>query len=160
MSKRETPQYKLADIMELSSPAFANNTEIPAQYTCKGLGVSPPLNFNNVPTGTQSLVLLVVDPDAPNGNFTHWAVWNISGTTTRFNENTVPAGAIQGQNDAQTVGYTPPCPPSGTHRYFFKLYALNRQLTLDAGAHAYALTANLEGHVLAKAQLVGLVTAK
>lgn len=146
--------------MELSSPAFANNTEMPATYTCKGVGASPPLTISGIPTGTQSLVLIVNDPDAPSGNFTHWAVWNISSTTTVIKENSLPAGALQGQNDAKSVGYTPPCPPSGTHRYFFKLYALNRQLTLDAGAHAYALTANLEGHVLAKAQLIGLATAQ
>ena len=145
--------------MELSSPAFANNTEIPDAYTCKGPGISPPLNISGVPAGTQSLALVVRDPDAPNGDFTHWTVWNISSTTTVIKENTLPAGAIQGLNDTKQIGYTPPCPPSGTHRYFFKLYALNRQLPLEAGAHAYALTASLEGHVLAKAQLVGLVSA-
>lgn len=145
--------------MELSSPAFAANTKIPDKYTCKGEGVSPPLTVSNVPTGTQSLVLVVNDPDSPNGTFTHWLVWDISGTTTVFKENMVPTGAIEGLNDFGKTGYGAPCPNSGTHRYFFKLYALNCQLALEPGAHAYALTAKLEGHVLAKAQLVGLVAA-
>lgn len=145
--------------MELNSPAFANNTNIPDVYTCKGAGVSPPLTISGVPTGTQSLALVVVDPDAPGGNFTHWTVWNISAATTVIKENSLPSGALQGMNDAKTLGYTPPCPPSGTHRYFFKLYALNRQLALEQGARAYAAKASLEGHVLAKAELIGLVTA-
>lgn len=145
--------------MELTSPAFANNTPIPDKYTCKGEGVSPPLTINNIPTGTQSLALVVQDPDAPAGNFTHWLVWNISGTTSVIKENTLPSGATQGLNDFNQTGYGAPCPPSGTHRYFFKLYALNRQMSLDPGARAYALTANLEGHVLAKAELIGLVSA-
>lgn len=144
--------------MELTSPAFANNTPIPDKYTCKGEGVSPPLHVNSVPAGTQSLALVVQDPDTPN-NFTHWIIWNISGTSSVIKENNVPAGAIEGLNETGKVGYTPPCPPSGTHRYLFKLYALNRQLSLEPGAHAYALTASLEGHVLAKAELIGLVTA-
>lgn len=145
--------------MELTSPAFTNNSPIPDKYTCKGDGVSPPLNINGVPTGTQSLALVVQDPDAPSGDFTHWLVWNISGTTTVIKENTLPTGAIEGLNDFNQTGYGGPCPPNGTHRYLFKLYALNRQLSLDPGAHAYALIANLEGHVLAKAELIGLVSA-
>ncbi len=162
MPRRVTLLHKqlLVGEMELSSPAFTDNTEMPDAYTFKGAGVSPPLTISNVPTGTQSLAIVVRDPDAPNGEFTHWTVWNISSTTSVLKENTVPSGALQGLNDDKTIGYFPPSPPSGTHRYFFKLYALNRQLPIEAGAHAYALTASLEGHVLAKAQLIGLVSAK
>ncbi|HZM64129.1 MAG TPA: YbhB/YbcL family Raf kinase inhibitor-like protein [Candidatus Saccharimonadales bacterium] len=154
------PQYKLVGAMELNSPAFANNTAIPDAYTCKGAGISPPLTISGIPTGTQSLALVVIDPDAPTGEYTHWSLWNISGTTSVLKENSVPTGAIQGQNSANSTGYTPPCPPAGTHRYFFKVYALNRQLTLEEGARPYAFQASLEGHVLAKAELIGLVTAK
>jgi len=145
--------------MELTSPAFTNNSPIPDKYTCKGEGISPPLNINSIPTGTQSLALVVHDPDAPSGNFAHWLVWNISNTTTALKENTLPSGATQGLNDFNQTGYGAPCPPNGTHRYIFKVYALNRQLSLDPGAHSYALMANLEGHVLAKAELIGLVSA-
>ncbi|MGH7157817.1 MAG: YbhB/YbcL family Raf kinase inhibitor-like protein [Candidatus Saccharimonadales bacterium] len=145
--------------MELTSPAFANNSPIPRKYTCKGEGVSPPLTVNGVPAGTQSLMLVVEDPDAPGGTFTHWTVWNISAATTLVREGSVPDSGLQGLNGFNKIGYGAPCPPSGTHRYFFKLYALNRELALQPGAHAYAVTASLEGHVLARAELVGLVSA-
>lgn len=154
------PRYKPSvEDMELTSPAFTNNSPIPDTYTCKGAGISPPLHINGVPSGTQSLALVVQDPDAPSGIFTHWLVWNISGTTSVIKENTLPSGALQGLNDFKQTGYGAPCPPTGTHRYVFKLYALNRQLSLDPGARAYALIANLEGHVLAKAELIGVVSA-
>jgi|SRR5688572_11096003 Raf kinase inhibitor-like YbhB/YbcL family protein len=145
--------------MELSSPAFQNEGQIPDTYTCHGQGISPPLNINNIPPTTQSLVLVVTDPDAPSGEFTHWTVWNMSGTTSVIKENSIPSGATQGLNDFKKMGYGAPCPPTGTHRYFFTLYALNTQLSLEEGAHAYALTANLEGHVVAKAQLIGTCAA-
>lgn len=156
MSRRK--QWVVAE-MELTSPAFADNTPIPDKYTYKGEGVSPPLTISSVPTGTQSLTLVVEDPDAPNGTFTHWTVWNISATTRMVHENTVPDSGLQGLNDFNKIGYGAPCPPSGTHRYVFKLYALNRELSLEPGAHAYALTASLEGHVLGNAELIGLVSA-
>ncbi len=146
-------------MMELTSPAFDNNTPIPNNYTCKGAGISPPLNIQGVPDGAQSLALIVQDPDAPNGTFTHWTVWNISATTTVIKEGAIPMGATQGMNDLKQLGYSAPCPPSGNHRYVFKLYALNRELTLESGSHVYGLMASLEGHVLGKAELVGLVSA-
>jgi Raf kinase inhibitor-like YbhB/YbcL family protein len=144
--------------MELTSPVFADNTPLPDTYTCKGAGISPPLNISGIPDGTQSLALVVHDPDAPSGDFTHWIVWNISATTTVIKENAIPSGAIQGLNDFKKTGYGAPCPPSGTHHYVFEVYALNRQLSLEPGAHAYALTAMLEQHTVAKAQLTGLVS--
>lgn len=146
--------------MELTSPAFTDNGPIPDTYTCLGAGVSPPLNISGVPAGTQSLVLVVRDHDAPDGTFTHWTIWNISGTTTVIKENSVPDGSTQGLNDFKQIGYGAPCPPSGTHQYIFSLYALNRQLSLEPGSRLYAIMANIEGHVLAKAQLVGAVSAK
>lgn len=145
--------------MELTSPAFKDGNPLPDAYTFRGAGMSPPLNINGVPQGAQSLVLIMHDPDAPSGDFTHWTVWNISATTTVIKEGMVPTGAIQGLNDANTVGYTPPAPPSGTHRYIFEVYALNRELNLEAGAHAYALTALLQEHTLGSAQLIGTCSA-
>lgn len=145
--------------MELTSPAFANNTPLPDQYTCKGAGFNPPLNISGVPEAAQSLVLIVHDPDAPGGDFTHWTVWNISATTTIIKEHSVPDAAVQGITDYKKIGYGPPCPPSGTHRYLFVLYALNRQLSLPAGAPLPTLNNALEDHVIAKTELIGLVSA-
>lgn len=146
--------------MQLTSPAFTDGSPLPDTYTFRGEGISPPLNISGVPGGTQSLVVIVHDPDAPSGDFTHWTVWNISATTTVIKENTLPTGATQGLNDANTIGYTPPAPPSGTHRYFFDVYALNRELSLEAGAHAYALTAMLQEHKIAMARLTATCSAQ
>jgi Raf kinase inhibitor-like YbhB/YbcL family protein len=145
--------------MELTSPAFADNAPIPDAYTCRGAGISPPLNIGGNHDGAQSFALVVHDPEAPAGDFIHWIVWNISATTTVIKENTVPTGAIQGLNDFKKIGYGAPCPPSGTHHYVFELYALNRQLSLEPGAHAYALLAQLKEHTVMKAQLTGTVKA-
>lgn len=145
--------------MQLTSPAFAGGKSIPAQYTCKGKGVSPPLLISDTPPSTQSLALYFHDPDAPGSDFTHWTVWNISATTTTIPEGRTPTGATEGANDFGKPGYGAPCPPSNTHRYIFELYALNCQLSLQAGAHAYALTALLKDHTIDKAELIGTVSA-
>jgi Raf kinase inhibitor-like YbhB/YbcL family protein len=145
--------------MELSSPAFGANQPIPENHTHHGAGVSPPLMIGGVPTGTQSLALIVHDPDAPNGDFIHWTIWNISASAGVLPENHIPSGALQGANDFGAMGYGAPAPPSGTHHYLFDLYALNIELALPAGARPVALQAAMEGHVLAQAQLVGTVSA-
>lgn len=145
--------------MELSSPAFGPSQPIPVNHTAHGAGVSPPLAISNVPPGTQSLAIILHDPDAPHGNFTHWVIWNLSGSATLLPENHVPSGALQGLNDFGKPGYGPPAPPSGTHRYMFDLYALNTQLDLPAGATVAQLTQAMEGHITATAQLVGTVNA-
>jgi Raf kinase inhibitor-like YbhB/YbcL family protein len=145
--------------MELSSPAFGANQPIPDAYTARGTAFSPPLAISNIPAGTQSLLLIVHDPDAPGGDFTHWTLWNISATATLLPENHTPSGSIQGLNDFGNIGYGAPAPPSGTHHYVFDLYALNTQLSLPAGASRTELEQSMEGHTIAQTQLIGIVNA-
>ncbi len=145
--------------MELSSPTFAADQLIPTEFTARGVGTAPPLVIANIPPGTVALALIVHDPDAPRGDFTHWTVWNIPPTTTLLSQNALPKGVCQGTNDIGTVGYTPPAPPSGTHHYLFDLYALDRLLDVPMGAPLPDLHAALLGHILSQAQLVGTVTA-
>jgi Raf kinase inhibitor-like YbhB/YbcL family protein len=137
----------------ISSPAFGQNEGIPQKYTCQGQDVSPVLNITGIPNGTQSMVLIVDDPDAPGGNWDHWLVYNIPVIDK------IPEGAIPGTqliNDFQKREYGGPCPPSGTHRYFFKLYAIDQALDLPATATKKDLLNSLSGHLLAKAELIGL----
>jgi hypothetical protein len=146
--------------MELSSTAFKNGTPIPAQYTCDGPNISPPLQWSGVPDKTQALALLVDDPDAPKGNWVHWILFNIPPRATALPENirktrTIPNGARQGINDFRETGYGGPCPPGGTHRYFFRLFALDVELQLEPGTKRSELERNMTGHVLAEAQLMG-----
>ncbi|EKD84833.1 MAG: hypothetical protein ACD_38C00151G0002 [uncultured bacterium] len=119
--------------MKIQSPAFAPEKEIPQKYTCEGENISPPLEFSGVPANTKSLVLIVEDPDAP-GNFIHWLVFNIEPQTKKVREADVPDGGMLGLNDFGKTTYKGPCPPSGTHRYFFKLFALNDKLPLPENA--------------------------
>jgi Raf kinase inhibitor-like YbhB/YbcL family protein len=143
----------VAAAFALTSPAFTSNGTIPRRYTCDGANVSPALRWTAPPRGTRSLALLVNDPDAPAGTFTHWLGWNISvkARSLRAGQH-APA---EGRNDAGGVGYTGPCPPSGVHRYVFRLYALDRPLALLRGASAADFTRALRGHVLRVATLVG-----
>jgi Raf kinase inhibitor-like YbhB/YbcL family protein len=150
----ETEGAKMA--IDVRSTAFEEGGAIPPQYTCDGLDVSPPLQWSSIPEGTRSLALIVDDPDAPSGTFVHWAIYNLPPDTRRLpedvpNRETLPSGAVQGVNGAGTVGYSGPCPPSGTHRYFFKVYALDTEL--DPGAED--LLRAMEGHVLAEGRLMG-----
>src|SRR5690348_1063049 len=109
--------------LQLTSAAFTNNGVIPVRYTCNGQNLSPPLTIADVPNGAKSLALILHDPDAPRGNFTHWLLWNVGPQLSSLAEGTVPAGARQGMADFGKVAYGGPCPPSGTHRYMFDLYA-------------------------------------
>lgn len=149
--------------MKIESPAFQNQQTIPAKYTCDGKGINPPLKFSDVPSDAKSLALIVDDPDAPGGTFTHWTVWNISPNVLKVAEGSAPFGGIEGLNSkvfysdsADGVGYIGPCPPSGTHRYFFKLYALDKTLNLQADADIEKLKKAVAGHILASAELIGL----
>ncbi len=144
------------DVMTIESPAFRDNGTIPKQYTCDGKDINPPLVFRNVPPGTRSLALIVDDPDAPAGIWVHWVVCNIDPGTREIKENTVPPGALQGKNDFRRTNYGGPCPPSGTHRYFFKLYALDTVLAIDGNPTKQGLEKAMKGHILAEAQTVGL----
>lgn len=146
--------------MEILSPAFQHNQPIPDKYSTDGENVNPRLQFINVPAGAKSLVLIVDDPDAPSGTWTHWTVWNIPTTTSEVAENSVPAGATQGITSSGTSGYSGPRPPSGTHRYFFKLYALDTILNLDPKSNVDAIVHEMDGHVVAEAELIGLYSKK
>lgn len=146
--------------MKLESTAFAANEMIPFLYTCDGQDISPPLSWNTPPTGTQSLALIVDDPDAPGRIFVHWVVYDIPPETRQLPEAvaataTLSDGGTQGKNDFGNLGYGGPCPPSGIHRYFFKLYALDRTLGLTSGATKAQLEAAMDGHILASAELIG-----
>ena len=141
---------------KLSSTAFQNNGYIPSQYTCDGRDVNPPLVIENVPPGTKSLALIVDDPDAPMGTWVHWVVWNISPVIKDIKENDTPRGAAAGRNDFNRQSYGGPCPPSGTHRYFFKLYALDTALGLPSGAKKADVEKAMKGHVISQTEIIGL----
>jgi Raf kinase inhibitor-like YbhB/YbcL family protein len=146
--------------IEVTSSAFEDGDAIPARYTCDGLDVSPSLSWGSATDGTRSLALIADDPDAPGGTFVHWVIYDLPSDTRRLpegvpNRQTLSSGAKQGVNGAGGVGYTGPCPPSGTHRYFFKVYALDTRLDLGGGATAERLSDAMEGHVLAEGQLMG-----
>ncbi|MDZ8188151.1 MAG: YbhB/YbcL family Raf kinase inhibitor-like protein [Nostoc sp. ChiSLP02] len=159
-SSNNNQSAKEAIAMKLQSNAFKANDLIPAQYTCDGKNISPPLLWDEIPKETQSIALIVDDPDAPGRTFVHWVIYDIPNTIREFPENisavkTLPNGGVQGKNDFGNFGYGGPCPPSGTHRYFFKLYALDKSLSLAAGATKNQILAAMEGHVLATAELIG-----
>jgi hypothetical protein len=141
---------------KISSPAFQNNGDIPQKYTCDGIDVNPPLKIDNVPSETKSLALIVDDPDAPMGTWVHWVVWNIDPKTAEIQEDAVPKGALLGVNDFRKNDYGGPCPPSGRHRYFFKLYALDRILNLGMTAKKADIESAMKGHILSEAQIIGL----
>lgn len=146
--------------MKLESPAFAANESIPVQYTCDGQNISPPLSWDEVPAETESFALIVDDPDAPGETFVHWVLYNLPAETRQLPENVNNPGGFPGKNNFDTFGYGGPCPPSGTHRYFFKLYALNQTLELEAGVEKADLLRAMESHILATAELVGHYTRK
>jgi len=146
--------------MKISSPAFANNSYIPSKYTCDGDDINPPLKVEDVPTGAQSLVLIVDDPDAPMGTWLHWTAWNIDPKITEIPENSLPEGAIEGMTDFGKSGYGGPCPPSGSHRYFFKVYALDKKIDLETGSSLEQVKEEMEDHILAQGQLIGLYQRK
>jgi hypothetical protein len=140
--------------MKLSSTAFENGNPIPTEYTCDGADVSPPLAFADVPATARSLALIMDDPDAPMGLWIHWLVWNIPPSTAAIAKGQkIPW--TQGTTSWNRPGYGGPCPPSGTHRYFFKLYALDIMLELKTGAQKKELEAAMQGHMIASAELMG-----
>jgi Raf kinase inhibitor-like YbhB/YbcL family protein len=144
-----------ASSISITSPSFQAGGDIPARFTCDGTNVSPALQIGGVPNEAKSLVLIVDDPDAPRGLFTHWIIWNIDAKTTRVAENSAPTDGVQGTNDFGKRNYGGPCPPSGTHRYFFKIFALGTKLELKPGARRAELDAAMRGHVLAQGELMG-----
>ena len=146
--------------IKITSSAFEHEALIPPKYTCDGDDISPPLQWDTVPEATKSLALISDDPDAPMGTWVHWVLFNLPADTRELQEN-IPKdkilsnGARQGISDFRRIGYGGPCPPSGTHRYFFKIYALDTELALAAGAGKSDLLNAMEGHILAEGQLMG-----
>lgn len=141
--------------MKISSPEFKNSASIPSKFTCEGEDINPQLVIENIPSGAKSLALIVDDPDAPAKVWVHWVVYDIDPSMTTIRENSIPGR--QGSNDSSSNGsYGGPCPPSGTHRYYFKLYALDKVLGLREGVTKRELEKAMEGHILDKSELVGL----
>jgi Raf kinase inhibitor-like YbhB/YbcL family protein len=146
--------------IQIKSTAFTDGGMIPIQYTCDGKDVSPPLALTSIPTGTKSLAIICDDPDAPMGTWVHWVLFNLPPETRELTEG-IPSkkilanGAKHGMNDFHKYGYGGPCPPGGTHRYYFKIYALDRELSLEPGATKNELLKAMDGHILSEGQLMG-----
>jgi Raf kinase inhibitor-like YbhB/YbcL family protein len=140
--------------MKISSSSFQGGGNIPSKFTCDGADSNPGLRVEGVPAEAKSLVLIVDDPDAPSGLFTHWLVWNMDPKTSEIAESSAPKG-VQGKNDFGKSGYGGPCPPSGAHRYYFKIFALGNELNLPAGSKRAQLDAAMKGHVIAQGELIG-----
>jgi Raf kinase inhibitor-like YbhB/YbcL family protein len=148
--------------LTLSSPAFSDGANIPKAYTCSGSNYSPALKWANAPEGTQSFAIIVQDPDAPFDPFCHWIIYNIPADQTSLSEKAspngkLPAGALEGINDFGKIGYGGPCPPPNTpHRYFFKIYALDKMLNIQSSPRKNDLIHAMNGHILGEAQIMGM----
>ena len=140
-------------VMKLTSPEFKNNGFIPKKFTCQGDDVNPPLIIESIPEETKALALIVDDPDAPVGTWVHWVIYNMP-VVSGIEEDSIPGK--QAMNDFGRKDYGGPCPPSGTHRYFFKIYALDTELDLQEGSRKKELEKAMQGHILDKAELIGL----
>ena len=146
--------------IKITSSAFSEGSMIPRQYTCDGDDVSPPLTWTGVPDGTKSLALICDDPDAPMGTWVHWVLFNIPASIKELpgnitSERIIENSAKHGKNDFRKFGYGGPCPPGGTHRYYFKLYALDSEINLEPGITKAELLKAMGGHILAEGQLMG-----
>ena len=146
--------------LKITSPSFRNGDNIPAKFSREGGNSNPPLRIEGAPSNAKSLVLIVDDPDAPGGLFTHWLLWNIDPKTISIAERSTPKGAVEGRNDFGDAGYGGPQPPSGTHRYYFKVLALDKQLDLPVGVKRRDLDKAMKGHIIAQGQLMGRFSAK
>jgi hypothetical protein len=152
--------------LEIVSRAFAHGKSIPDKYTCNGENVSPPLTWRDVPHAAKELVLIVDDPDAPSGTFVHWLLYNVSPSESELDEGisggteTLANGAGQGVNGFRRIGYAGPCPPSGTHRYYFHLYAVDSNLNLPPGVNRDKIDQAMKNHVLEEAELMGYYAKK
>jgi Raf kinase inhibitor-like YbhB/YbcL family protein len=147
--------------MKITSSAFENNQSIPEKYTCDGENINPPLEFSEIPASAKSLVLIVEDPDAPSKIWIHWVLYNMSPNISFINENSKPSNAEEGINDFGKSGYGGPCPPSGTHRYIFRLYALDALLEdMPDFTDKEILTEAMHGHVIEQVELIGTYSKK
>lgn len=145
------------DILKVTSPSFKESEMIPSKFTCDGENISPEIRWEGLPEGTESLALICDDPDAPSGDFVHWVVFNIPAEIDSFDENAeISEIADLGMTDYGRKGYGGPCPPSGSHHYHFKVYALDEIIETEKSLDKYDLLDKMEGHVLAKGEIVGL----
>ncbi|UAY53685.1 YbhB/YbcL family Raf kinase inhibitor-like protein [Ferruginibacter albus] len=142
--------------LTVSSSAFKNGDYIPKKYTCEGDNVNPPITISNIPAGTKTFALIEEDPDATKGTFDHWVIWNISPAKTDIKENTAPGE--EGLNGSGKKGYTGSCPPAGTgiHHYHFKVFALDKELSLESTTIKQELMGAMQGHIIEQAELIGL----
>jgi hypothetical protein len=145
-------------VFAISSPAFEEGQPIPPRFTADGSDVSPEIRLENPPGGVASFALIMDDPDAPAGTWVHWVVWNLPATADTVAEGSLPDAAVEGRNSWGRNRYNGPSPPSGTHRYFFKLYALDTTLDLPTGTDKTGLLRAMQGRVLAEAVLMGTYT--
>lgn len=149
--------------IKITSPAFKEGEPIPIRYSCNDVNVSPPLDFENIPEATESIALIMEDPDAPNGLFTHWIIFNLPAEMRGLPEfvmgrELMDDGSKHGLNSFGLVGYNGPCPPGGTHRYFFKIYALDEKLDLPPLIRRDEILEAIEGHILDQGELMGVFT--
>jgi Raf kinase inhibitor-like YbhB/YbcL family protein len=164
-NKSEEDTMATSEKFTFTSTAFKEGEMIPQKYTCDGQNISPPLKWGSASAQTKSFALIVDDPDAPAGIWVHWVIFNIPPATTGLPENvptidSLPDGSMQGKNDSREIGYDGPCPPGGTHRYYFKLYALDTMLKLSSGSTKTDLLKAMEGHIVAQVQLMGRYSRK
>ncbi len=151
--------------IQISSSAFTNDGFIPQKYTCDGENISPPLSWKNIPQDAKSIAIINDDPDAPMGTWVHWIIYNIPPNSNGLPENIkgldkLPDGTMQGKNSWGKIGYGGPCPPSGVHRYFFKIYALDKVLDLKPGATKEELLKEMKGHILSEGQFYAKYSRK
>ena len=156
VSKKTGQEEKDMGTLSVTSSAFQHNGTIPLKYTCDGEDISPPLSISGVSDETKSLVLIMDDPDAPVGTWDHWVVWNINPATKEITENSVPSGSVEGKTSSGQNQYGGPCPPSGTHWYFFKFYALDTLLDLSVTSGKKDVEKAMEGRILDKTEIIGL----
>lgn len=141
--------------VSLTSSVFKHEENIPKKFTCQGENINPELNIENVPEETKSIVLIMDDPDAPVGTWDHWIIWNIEPNTTKIPENSIPENSVVGKNGWGRNDYGGPCPPSGTHRYFFKLYCLNKKLDLSKDSKKKDVEKAMKGNIVSETVLMG-----
>jgi Raf kinase inhibitor-like YbhB/YbcL family protein len=156
----ETPRPVSTPTITVTSSAFSHGSDIPKRYTADGENVSPPISWKGIPKAAKSIALICDDPDAPSGNWTHWVIFDIPANAVNLPEHvpvtaTLPSGAEQGINDFGNVGYSGPSPPNGTHRYYFRVYALDEVLYLNTKPHKADLEKAMKDHVLASGELMG-----
>lgn len=147
------------NMLKITSPDFNNNDYIPQKFACDGQSQRPVISISGVPEGAKSLAMIMDDPDAPNGTFVHWVVANIP-TNTESLENKLPEGSIEGQNSIKKIGWISPCPPTGTHHYHFKLYALDIMLDFSSNDNKQTLLDLMNGHIIENTEMIGLYEKK